>query len=74
MLGENGQLFGRPVVKKYQERIRDHVALTYDGSEAIGQWERTEIPVGRKLPKPSPLFRKLDPSVADEELARLGVD
>lgn len=74
MLGENGQLFGRPVVKKYKERIRDHVALTYDGSEAIGQWERTEIPVGRKLPKPSPLFRKLDPSVADEELARLGVD
>ncbi len=74
MLGENGQLFGRPVVKKYKERIRDHVALTYDGSEAIGQWERTEIPVGRKLPKTSPLFRKLDPSVSDEELARLGVD
>jgi len=74
MLGENGQLFGRPVIKDYKENTRDHVALTYDGSEAIGQWERTEIPVGRKLPKPSPLFRKLDPSVADEELARLGVD
>ncbi|HCB48039.1 MAG TPA: methionine--tRNA ligase [Chloroflexi bacterium] len=74
MLGENGQLFGRPVIKEYKENTRDHVALTYDGSEAIGQWERTEIPVGRKLPKPSPLFRKLDPSVADEELARLGVD
>ncbi len=74
MLGENGQLFGRPVIKEYKENTRDHVALTYDGSEAIGQWERIEIPVGRKLPKPSPLFRKLDPSVADEELARLGVD
>jgi methionyl-tRNA synthetase len=74
MLGENGQLFGRPIIKDYKENTRDHVALTYDGSEAIGQWERTEIPVGRKLPKPSPLFRKLDPSVADEELARLGVD
>jgi methionyl-tRNA synthetase len=74
MLGENGQLFGRPVIKEYKENTRGHVALTYDGSEAIGQWERTEIPVGRKLPKPSPLFRKLDPSVADEELARLGVD
>jgi methionyl-tRNA synthetase len=71
MLGEDGQLFGQQVVKEYQEKNRDHIALTYDGSKAVGHWERVEIPSGRKLNKPSPLFQKLDPSVAEEELARL---
>ena len=74
MLGEDGQLFGQQMVKEYKERTRDHVALTYDGSEAVGHWGRVEIPVGRKLPEPSPLFQKLDPSVAEVELARLGAD
>jgi len=48
------------------------VALTYDGSKAIGRWVRSMVPAGRALPKPSPLFRKLDPEIADEELSRLG--
>lgn len=74
MLGEEGQLFGRQIVKEYQEKTRNHVTLTYDGSEAIGRWERVDIPVGRRLPEPGPLFQKLDPSVAEEELARLGTD
>jgi methionyl-tRNA synthetase len=36
-----------------------------------GRWESTPIDAGRPLAPPSPLFRKLDPSVVDEELARL---
>ncbi|MFN2221175.1 MAG: methionine--tRNA ligase [Candidatus Promineifilaceae bacterium] len=72
MLGEEGQLFGEQRVETYQEESRSHIALTYDGSKAIGRWERSLVPAGRALPKPSPLFRKLDPEIADEELARLG--
>ncbi len=72
LLGEEGQLFGRPVVQTYQESTRSHVALTYDAEGAIGRWERQEIPVGRALPKPAPLFKRLEPEVAAEELARLG--
>lgn len=74
MLGEDGQIFGQQVVKEYKEKTCDHIALTYDGSEAVGHWGRVELPAGRKLPKPSPLFQKLDLSVAEEELARLGAD
>jgi methionyl-tRNA synthetase len=72
MLGETGQLFGRPKVETYQESSKSHVALTYDGRDAIGNWQLTEIPPGRELPPPTPLFKKLEPTIADEEIARLG--
>jgi methionyl-tRNA synthetase len=35
------------------------------------KWESTPIEVGRPLAAPTPVFTKLDPSVVDEELARL---
>ncbi len=35
------------------------------------RWESTPIEVGRPLAAPTPVFAKLDPSVVDEELARL---
>ncbi len=35
-------------------------------------WERRPVEVGTPVEKPSPIFTKLDPSVVDDELARLG--
>ncbi|MCY4640645.1 MAG: methionine--tRNA ligase [Chloroflexi bacterium] len=35
-------------------------------------WRRREVAPGTPLPEPRPLFRKLDPALADEEEARLG--
>jgi methionyl-tRNA synthetase len=72
MLGQAGQLFGQQKVETYQESSRSHIALTYDGASAVGAWTRTTIPTGRHLPRPTPLFKKLDLTVADEEIARLG--
>ncbi len=72
MLGEAGSIFGELKIEQYQESSRSHTALTYDGSHAAGIWKRTVIPSGRQLPQPSPLFRRLDESVVEEELARLG--
>lgn len=72
MLGEAGTLFGEQIVQEYAESSRSHTALTYDGGTAVGQWARTEIPSGRTLPKPQPLFKKLEQAVVEEELARLG--
>jgi methionyl-tRNA synthetase len=45
--------------------------LTGDYSDTP-KWESVPIPVGRALEPPKPVFTKLDPSVVDEELARLG--
>ncbi len=72
MLGEEGALFGFQKVETYQENTKSHIGLTYVGETAVGAWERGIIPVGRKLPKPTPLFKRLDTSVINEELARLG--
>ncbi len=72
LLGEEGNLFGQQVVNEYAESSRSHTALTYDGETAVGQWSRSEIPIGRTLPKPQPLFKKLDQSIVEDELARLG--
>jgi methionyl-tRNA synthetase len=71
LLGENGSLFGEQLVGSYQEETLSHIALTYDGSRATGRWARSEIPAGRKLPNPKPLFKKLDQSVVETELERL---
>ena len=69
MLGEEGELFGEQFIETYQEPTRSHIGLTYDGSQAVGTWSRLPVPVGRQLPKPQPLFKRLEPTVADEELA-----
>src|SRR5690606_28729431 len=71
MLGLEGRLFGDQMVGEFSEDGRKHRALVYDESAAKGEWLRSEIRPGCKLPKPSPLFRKLEDSVAEEELTRL---
>jgi methionyl-tRNA synthetase len=72
LLGEEGQLFGEQLVETYSEEKGNHTALTYDGRAAVGGWERKELPIGRVLPKPRPLFKKLEPDLAEQERARLG--
>jgi len=72
MLGYEGQLFGDLEIKTIEEDTRDHVALMYDGSNAIGTWAKSDLPKGQALQKPSPLFVKLDPEIVDEERQYLG--
>jgi methionyl-tRNA synthetase len=38
---------------------------------AAPRWERRPVVAGTPVPKPTPVFTKLDPSVVDEELARM---
>ena len=39
---------------------------------ATPPWESRPVTVGAAVDKPTPVFTKLDPSVVDDELARLG--
>ncbi len=42
------------------------------GDYTVGaRWESVALVVGRPVAPPKPVFRKLDPSIVDEELARL---
>src|SRR4051794_39889011 len=49
----------------------DYPVLTGDYT-AGGRWEPMTLQPGTKLAAPTPVFRKLDPSIVEEELARLG--
>ena len=72
MLGYEGQLFGEQQVVTYDEATRSHEALILDASAAIGTWEPVTLPPGQSLGEPQPLFKKLDDSVIEEEVARFG--
>jgi methionyl-tRNA synthetase len=70
-LGYEDQLFGRQYTDTYAEAASTHEALRYDASEAVARWEPSRLEPGQKLRQPAPLFKKLDPEIAEEEIARL---
>ncbi len=70
-LGYEGQLFGRQFTQEFSETERQHIALCYDNSQAVGHWQPSQLPPGQPLRPPSPRFKKLEPEVAEEEVARL---
>ncbi len=78
VLGGAGDIAPMPVI----EEVRDldagpddenatYPILTGEYSNTP-RWQRRPITVGTPIGKPAPVFTKLDPSVVDEELARLG--
>jgi len=70
-LGYDGQLFGRQYTETLSENEQPHVALRYDASQSTALWQPSELPVGQVLREPLPLFKKLEPAVAEQELMTL---
>jgi len=56
---------------EFQENDHKHVALTYEHTLEGDLWVPSQLPPGQALRKPQPLFRKLDESIVEEEIARL---
>ncbi len=71
-LGYDGQIFGDLKIVEYQESTRAHKGLIYDGSKAIGRWEKSDLKPGQALREPKALFVKLEPEIVDKERAYLG--
>ena len=71
LLGYQDRLFGRLQIKTYQEQAQTHEALVYKGEVGNGRWQPVRLPPGQKLPKPHPLYPKLDNSLIEAELNRL---
>ena len=71
-LGYDGQLFGELKIEEFAESERSHRALVYDGSAAIGKWEKSALKQGQALREPKALFVKLEPEIVDQERAYLG--
>lgn len=71
-LGYKTSLFGTQFAETQQDSLGPHLTLRYNPEGAAGRWEPSQLKPGTQLDKPEPLFRKLDPSIIDEERARLG--
>jgi methionyl-tRNA synthetase len=74
LFGGSGVWAPLPELREVEEETAagspSYTVLTGDYSRG-GRWDSTPIEAGRPLAPPTPLFRKLDSSVVDEELARL---
>jgi len=73
-LGYDDRLFGHQYTDVVTDARGQHLVLRYDGSQAAGRWEATSLQPGQALRQPETLFDKLDESVVDQELARMGIN
>src|SRR5215470_14927549 len=72
MLGGTGTWSGRPRVEEVDEAGGPSYPVITGTYDSTPRWSSAPVRAGAPLAVPKPLFTKLDPSVVDEELARLG--
>ena len=72
MLGNEGNIAGEQRIKEYGESAKTHLALTFDADTLTEHWEPSQLSAGQVMQKPHALFTKLEKSVVEEELARMG--
>lgn len=70
-LGYETPLFGEQYIEEIQDALGAHKGLRYRPVGG-GQWKPSRLKPGQTLKQPSPLFKKLEESVVEEERARLG--
>ena len=72
--GYETPLFGEQYTEKVTDTLGKHTVLRYRAGQMgnLSAWKPSELKPGTKLNQPGPLFKKLDESVIEEELARLG--
>jgi methionyl-tRNA synthetase len=73
VLGGAGDVAPMPQIREVEDLDGGpaYPVITGDYSGAPA-WARRMVVVGTRIDKPTPVFTKLDPSVVDDELARLG--
>jgi methionyl-tRNA synthetase len=72
MLGGTGDWSGMPRIETVDEEGGPSYPVITGDYDSTFRWESRPVTPGTKLAVPAPLFTKLDPSVVDEELGRLG--
>jgi len=71
-LGYEGALFGEQYTGTQKDNLGEHTVLGYKRGEGSGEWKPSQLAPGQALRQPEPLYRKLDPEIAEQERARLG--
>ena len=71
-MGGRGEIAPMPRIEEVEDLDGgDSYPIITGDYSATPRWESRPITVGTPISAPSPIFTKLDPSVVDEELARL---
>lgn len=76
-LGYKQPLFGTLVTREIVDDLSSHEVMLYEPGESLSAggldlWVPTTLEPGKPFEQPSPLFKKLEPSIVDEERERLG--
>jgi methionyl-tRNA synthetase len=72
-LGYDQPLFGEQYIEAVEDELGVHNVIRYRTvSEAGPKWKPSQLKPAQTLRQPSPLFKKLEESVIEEERARLG--
>jgi methionyl-tRNA synthetase len=72
MLGGTGEWSGMPRIETVDEAGGPSYPVITGDYDSTFRWESRPVVAGTPLSTPAPLFTKLDQSVVDEEIARLG--
>ena len=67
-------MFGEPYTESVSDSLGEHTVLRYRVGQIgyLSFWKPSELKPGAKLNQPSPLFKKLEEQIVEEERARLG--
>ncbi|HEX9092081.1 MAG TPA: methionine--tRNA ligase, partial [Anaerolineales bacterium] len=71
-LGYTQPIFGEQYLEEQQDNLGTHNTLRYRSPQVGICWEPSQLKPGQPLQLPGPLFKKLEPALADEERKRLG--
>lgn len=71
-LGYQEPLFGEQYTETHSDSLGEHTVLRYRPTENGNLWLPSQLPAGQIIAQPAPLFRKLEPEIADQERGRLG--
>ncbi len=72
MLGYSGTISGEMRFEEVDEEGEKHRVYRWYPGNWEGRWAPSTLPVGQKLGRPQPLFRKLEESIVAEEVERMG--
>ncbi len=69
--GYKNPLFGEQYTETIEDDLGEHTALRYRSTENGGVWAPGTLEAGKTFEKPSPLFTKYDPEIAESERERM---
>lgn len=72
IFGYSTPLAGEQYVEQISDSLGEHTGLRYRAGESGDAWRPSGLAPGAPLQQPEPLFKKLEPALAEEERGRLG--